>query len=361
MKFCSQCGSELQDGIRFCASCGTPVPTEETTPAAQEVAPEVAPIETAEPEQQATPSVEVQAAPQPQAAPVFTQPILPPAIKALKSLGTSPLFLVGVIAFTVNLFMSLITSVSGTSGIMGIIYRIASELDMEYAVYNALDGMHRFATVSSAIGTIIGMIPSIILAIGLWMIFAACASKTAGKLGTGGLTTIKVMTMNNLIFVCIGLVISELALLVALIAALNSFAGEEGAIAIGIIMLVVLLCMVLSIVYYAKVLKSINAAKNTAITGRPYAQTSRFVGVLCYIGAVCSIIGIIPSIGTVLTGYMGIGGFFASLMTTICSVATSICFGVLIFKYRSQMTGIQMQTAMYAPQQPVYGANQNWQ
>ena len=362
MKFCSKCGSQLGEGIRFCATCGTPVPVEEATSQIQEKAPEAAPVEATEALQQekTAPSNE-QSAPHAataQPAPVFAQPMLPSAIRILKALGTSPLFLVGVIAFTLNLFMTFINSFSGASNIVATIYRIASALDLEYMLADVLEDLYRFAATGNVLGTLVGMMPGIIIAIGLWMTYGACASKAPKKLGTAGLTMIKVLTIINLVFVCLALVIGELLLFVGLIAALDSFAGTEGAMVIGVIMIFVLLCMVLSIVYYAKVIKSLNAAKNTAITGRPFANASIFVGVLCFISAVCSIIGIIPTTVTAAAGFAPIGVFFANLITTICSATMSICFGALIFKYRSQMKSIQMQ--MYAPQPPVYGVNQNW-
>ena len=39
MKFCTNCGAEIREGIKFCSSCGTPLKTEETAPGAGTTSP----------------------------------------------------------------------------------------------------------------------------------------------------------------------------------------------------------------------------------------------------------------------------------------------------------------------------------
>ena len=54
MAFCKNCGKELQDGVKFCAACGTPVEAqpEQTAAPAQEPVQQAAPVqETAQPQQ----------------------------------------------------------------------------------------------------------------------------------------------------------------------------------------------------------------------------------------------------------------------------------------------------------------------
>lgn len=325
MSFCSKCGNNIADGVSFCSKCGAKITPFEQ---AQKVA-----------EENVTTYAESVSQP------VYRPVSYPPTIMAIKKLGSAPLFLIAVIAFTINVLWSFIMSVSGKTGITSALYMAANSLmsidsDAAYYIMDMIDEGYAVMRGVDVLFAIISIIPVALTAVGLWMIFASCADKSGKKLGTGGLSVIKIISIINLVFVCIGAFLIEIVFLIAMIASANSFAGGDVAWVFGLSMLLVLLVYIPVIIYYVKVIKSINVAKHSILTARPCEKASRFVGVLCYAGAGVTVIGFIVSViqAIVTFGYMG--GVFSNFVTTICSTTAYICFGMLIFRYRAYMMNI---------------------
>lgn len=81
--FCEKCGTQLPDGSKFCASCGTPTEPKQASPV-----------------QQAAPSVNPQQATQTAPQPVYTQPprpnyAPPPPPVGMTAQGTAPIITIG--------------------------------------------------------------------------------------------------------------------------------------------------------------------------------------------------------------------------------------------------------------------------
>ena len=303
MKFCSKCGGHINEGINFCPHCGARL---------------AANTQTYEPEY------------------VYSQPS---AAEALRKLGASPLFLSAVIIYALSALFSFFSSVSDSSGIMGYIYRIASMLDSEYIMYAYMDEIYSIASVGSIISSLFGMIPAILVWIGLLLVYRACKNPRGNTISLVGFNVLKVLKILGLVFICIGFFITELILLIALIASASTFSGSDTSGILFAAMAIILALAVISIIFYIKVLTSLDSAMYTILTGTPDCRASRFVGIICFIGAALSVLGILGQIIS-LTAGVSVTNLFFGILLAILRASEAAIFGILIFRYRSKMKSL---------------------
>ena len=126
-------------------------------------------------------------------------------------------------------------------------------------------------------------------------------------------------------------------MLIGIIATAGSF--EEVSAIFGIGIVVTLIVSVIVIIYYCKILKSLNMAIRSAKDNVPYPNASRFVGVMCFVGAVGALFGIVN---------LSILGIIQAILTMM----QMIIFGVLVFKYRNEMRTAAYETGSL--NQPTY-------
>ena len=400
--FCPNCGTKNDDNVVFCKNCGTkingvkqsesPAPTEAQppvapaepvvdTPATPEVP--VAPVAADIPETTAEPvapvepivaaAVDTPAAPVAPVTPVYT-PAAPapavsasaprskhPVLKVVKDMGASPLFLVAAITFSAAIFFSFI-GLFTLSDSVSFLNKILNS-----AGIGGYDGalLYQYKGLTVGMG-IIGLIPSVIYAIGIWSVFAAANNRRSDGMSTAGLTTIKVMEIIGLVFACIGLAAVLILAVVGFagIRTLGGYIGNYGSnyssvvsdvlpVVFVTLMIGVAIGLVLVIIYAAKIISSINTVKRTILTGNADYRVSGFVAVMNFIIAFFSL-------------FSAFSGSFATL-STVCSIASLICFGILLFKYKSAMLKLIRPDAnayaqpynanTYASAQNPYGGN----
>lgn len=368
--FCPNCGVKNEDNVAFCKNCGTklgnipPVNSQNAEPVQpQAEQPVQQPVETEQPQEASVPTAQPsalaqQAASDKQATPaaVYAPAVSTarprsnhPVLKAVKDLGASPLFLIAVIAFTAAVFFNLVSIFTRSSAS---IYSL-NEAFGRFGIDELNGTLYQMKDYLKAIG-VFSLIPSAIYLIGLWMIFAGAQQRGSDGMPTSGLTTIKVMAIIALVFVCIALALSEIVCVLAIIGisgyysyanVLPSDYGYGGAenmvstfatailvgVAIGALIVYVIL-----IVYEAKIISTINAVKGTILTGNPNYKVSGFVAVMNFIAAFFSLFGLFA-------------GGFAALLSEACSITALICFGILIFKYKSAMIRLLSTGAGYDP------------
>lgn len=352
--YCTRCGKPLPDAAQFCSSCGSKVsaPVAET-PVVETPVVEVPVIEAAPtPETPAyeTPAVEAPVAEAPVVEPAPTpayavsvpaaEPTATtggsPARAALKSVASSPLLLIAAIAFTLSLLLPILSYIlpfGGSASWMSALYDLAYELDLEdvfFELYDLFDA-DGFGVVSA----FLVQLPNLLIAIGLWVTYLSGVSRKSPCPTTAGLSMIKAMIVLGLVRFCL---VCSLVLIVVLgVAVAGSYLLSSDA--VFILFPLAVAVTVLGIIYYAKVIRSINAAKNTAKTGRPFAGASRFVAVACFAMAFFSFFGVF---GLFTYGFMPSPYRLIHMLTNglsvVCSVAAPACFGILIFKYRSKMS-----------------------
>ena len=55
---------------------------------------------------------------------------------------------------------------------------------------------------STVVSAVIGAIPSILMAVGMWLFYTTCRNTQSGNVSTVGLTICKVITIINLVLLC---------------------------------------------------------------------------------------------------------------------------------------------------------------
>lgn len=254
----------------------------------------------------------------------------------MKKACSSPAALVAVIAYTAAALFNLFSAIGGSSGILGYLYRIADALDVDLDYfYYASRG------VSVAVG-IIGMIPTVLTAVGLWITFASAANKMTAGMKTGGLTLVKVILIINFVFICIAFAAVEVVLSVAAASFSDSyFDSSVVGIMVGVI-IGIAVGMTPVILLYVKAVKTVNTMSLTARTGYPSDKVSVFVAVMAFIMGGFKLILLFVSSGVL------------AKLSGLCSVTASIAFGVFLISYRGKMKAAVSNIGYENVRQPVY-------
>ncbi len=234
-----------------------------------------------------------------------------------KRLMASPVALVGIIAYTVQLVLSPLAAASASSELLEI-------LDEIEGFETIADGVSRF-TANTVATSIVSMIPAIIMAIGMWLVYASAKSKTQPRIKTAGLTMNKVITIINLVCLCI---VSAILAVVILLVILGMFSSGETGAAVGvfIIMLFPVAAIVLAVIFIVKCLKTIGAMTEVANTGNSTREISTFVAVIMIVIGAFDAISALTSIT-----------HFMTFLDGAAAATSGICFGIFLFKYRNGM------------------------
>ncbi len=232
-----------------------------------------------------------------------------------KELLASPLFLWICIAFVLNLVFGLISAFEAPA-------LLSSPLDEFGYTVNRVEGF--VFIFSTAISYFFLISPQIVIAIGLFMMYAF-GKRSACHDRVKGLSVVKTGVVINEVISYIGyalaiLIIVFLAIFSGLI---DSFALEYGAdyppnVDLSVIMLIILIPVltvivilaILTIIYYVKLRRVMREAKRSFETGVASFKGTKYVFVIHFILAAFCLIGAIPVILT-----SGISAFLSSLAT----------------------------------------------
>lgn len=354
--FCPNCGTESPDGSAFCQECGAkldaPMPEKTTSEPENIEAP--APVQ---PEYQTPvqPQHQETYQPQYQPAPAYTPYQAPSTgntvLATIRKCFSSPLFLTATILMTIGAIASLITN---------ILYAGSN-----YVTINTGREVYRISaggmSSSYIIGIIIGMAPSILIVVGLWITYATARKQGDAPFTTAGLTMIKVIAIISMVFLGIGFIAIIIAMFIGgsmyesiLDGLSNSGYGDilgsygynygfdyRSVATSAIIIALVLIAVVFALVflYLIKLVTSINTVKRSATTFVPSDKVSGFVAVMMYI---IGVIGAIAAIAIMATG--STGSILLGLTALVSSIA-SILFGAFIFKYKNAMKSEMLKYA----------------
>ena len=324
--FCKDCGAQLASDTRFCPHCGS----------AQAVTP---------PNETITPPTE----------PDFADKVRATA----KKVGSSTAFLVATICITfVQIFGLLTMTPAGNS------FEAYSDI---FAAFGTA-GLKMLASLEnlSLVTDILGMIPSILITLGLWITFFSCTRRKP-KVNTAGLTMIFAVNLVQMVLSCL-ILLSAMSALAAIYACADFLPANDDivetiALAVGLVLLMIFAFV---LVYYIKVCTTISNIRSTLKTGVPNKKASRFVAILCHIsGGILIFSGIFSllSAGIVtLDSYYDESlsyalpyEIFLSAVTSLLTATAQIIFGALLFTYRRKMKTLEeedrlttFQTLSYA-------------
>lgn len=241
------------------------------------------------------------------------------ALQVVRKMGSSGMFLTAVIAYSVAFILSIISAFS-------VSYR-------EQLLYEFVRVSRGFNYAAA----IVSLIPTMLMLLGMWLTFGASLSR-GPRMSTAGLTIIKVMLIILQVLLAIAMGIVAIAFLIGMIAGggLLSDLGmgdvaREGVGIMLVVLLVISLVYTLICIFIAKTIKTINTVKYTIQTDKASANVSPFVAVMCIIACVgMTVVGV---------AYFAWGNLLSAL-SILLSLVTTLCFAILIFRYRSAMAGI---------------------
>ncbi len=268
-----------------------------------------------------------------------------PAVAAVKKTGGSALFLIATITYTVMLLLSLISAFMPTAvPYADLLYEITGD----YSVYYA----NSAASAGSIVGALIGAILTILIAVGLWMIYGASKSRKP-RVSTGGFTMVNVIEIIFLVLISIALAIVCIIMVVGALAVHETmsyasslsyygFGGAESVVGVAstafiVIFAFVILFCVLAIIYYAKLIGSIRVIKKAAngiVAGR---KISLFVIVINFILIGFSVIGLIGNL---------IFFSFLSFLSSLLAITFNVLITIALIQMRGKLNRIVMENAM---------------
>ncbi len=322
--FCGNCGTQCPDGTKFCAKCGNPLQSGGQTSQNQFSTPNNFNNGLSNGFNNVWNSIKD-----------TTSVRSPhPAVNQLKKMATSPLFLIAIIAFSLSILITLFSSGSIITSAFEQIEDILYESGLGYAM--DLSELGKFFEIFDRISftsAFISSIPNIVLAVGMWLIFAHGLDKRSEYMKTSGFTTIKVICVINKVMLIIYTIITAIVFAVILKPMFESLSelrdtsyGDSISTGISIIVVIALIIIAILVfftVVWSKIVKALDGFKYIAATGTPYFYFSKFVAVMCFVWAGGNLLGI------AFTGFTGV------LMIT-----SLICFGILIFYINSVMLNV---------------------
>lgn len=317
MKYCQNCGATLDDNARFCIECGG---------VAQETENYSSPVDYSN-------------------VPLISNNTV---LNTVRDCARSPFFLAAIILYTATILFNIVNLIQ-TMFVSSNIYNIPNVL------FNVSEDVLVASNISAIIVVVIGSSPAILMAVGMWITYASARGNDE-RMSTSGLTIIKVISIIFLVLMCVaaGMMLLLFALMIVVISVtgLSEFtdpeiwaefgsAAEAAVLAesVFVILLVVLIVLTaaiftFAIIYYAKIIKTINVIKSTIETGTVTGKISTFVAVMAIIiGAFMAF----PAL------YLLVMGQFIMVLSYLLSALSSIFFGVLLFSYKNKMASVSTQ------------------
>ena len=265
------------------------------------------------------------------------------ACAAVKSLAASPLFLIGTIFVSLGFLLSLISAFIPVnyarlfSMLPLEVYYALDFSDLQYQLYMLQDG----SVLTAFLFQLPGLILSALAVAGFWMTFASGKSGSSPTLKTSGLTILKVLQVFSVVGYAVLALLLVILLVIVLVTAVSAsgvydFIGAAMA-TLAVILLALLAVIALLIVYSAKVIGSINAAKAAAAGSAMLKKASMFVAVLGFLMAGYALID--------LYGTVVFSGWLAALRNA-CTAGAQIVFGICIIQFNKRVASLRTPYAM---------------
>lgn len=328
MKSCPVCGKPVEQEWAVCPYCGSPLGENAAGPRyAQSPGTGTQGEETTGPRYAPPPGAGAQggAYTGPQGGPAHGAAPTgweaePPALRRMRQMICSPLYLTGAIGYTCMVLFTLASTFrTGAAALTDTV--LAQLLDNVYWSSTWLDGLYNWMPllfVGSVGSTLVGQLPNILVVVGLWMLYASAADTSGAPLKTAGLSIIRGVQIFQL--VVLGLVALLCLIVMGVMVVGFQFYDLAAIIPIVLVFLVVLaVVLAVGVLYYVKLIATLNGFRQTIWTGQPQGTVSLYVAVL---GAVR---GVLPLFGVL------VGEAFATL-ASLGGAAAGIAFAILLFR-----------------------------
>ncbi|MBO4889095.1 MAG: hypothetical protein J5589_12410 [Firmicutes bacterium] len=270
-----------------------------------------------------------------------------PGLKALKNSFGSPIYLIATIAFTLTLVLSLVEAFVPSASMLGSIVSLIQQYAYQFGVPipDEFGDITALMSGSSIAGTIVGMIPSILIALGMWLIYSS-AKKASIPASTAGYSILQVMNIISMVLMCIATLMLVIFGIIGLVA-LNSLSGYYGGSSSGtmavaaICLLIGIVIMIFVIIYFAKLAAIYSISKDVLRYNRSAKKISMFVIVINFIALFFSAIGtvstlvsasamiVLPTTYVLMTILSAVASFVASLLQTLTFVRARQEFSAL--------------------------------
>lgn len=328
MKICPVCGKPVEQEWAVCPYCGSPLGENAAGPRyAQSPGTGTQGEETTGPRYAPPPGAGAQggAYTGPQGGPAHGAAPTgweaePPALGRMRQMIRSPLYLTGAIGYTCMVLFTLASTFrTGAAALTDTV--LAQLLDNVYWSSTWLDGLYNWMPllfVGSVGSILVGQLPNILVVVGLWMLYASAADTSGAPLKTAGLSIIRGVQIFQL--VVLGLVALLCLIVMGVMVVGFQFYDLAAIIPIVLVFLVVLaVVLAVGVLYYVKLIATLNGFRQTIWTGQPQGTVSLYVAVL---GAVR---GVLPLFGVL------VGEAFATL-ASLGGAAAGIAFAILLFR-----------------------------
>lgn len=318
--FCPSCGSQLKENARFCVVCGKRV---DDITAMSEKKPEYVP----------TP------APTPAPAPVYVpapEPVYTykgprytsvSVVEEVKNQCHSPLMIVLLVSFTMMVFMNFLGILAAGNDLSIFFYDSMNNMlgDILYDVFD-------FSLDSNAAGfaAFALQLPSIVVCIGLWVVFFTSFDTRINMMSTAGFTIVKVVrTIFTVISVfCFG------------VYALFGFLGCLASLRDGNLLMIFPIVLVGAVffavaAYFVKLGDTIDCFSYAAGSDYPADSVSKYVIVASF------------GIAGMLLMSVFMSGTVFPVLSGICGAVAFVMIGIVIIRYRRAM-----EFYRYSPDSP---------
>ena len=198
-----------------------------------------------------------------------------------------------------------------------------SSMEMNYLLMS-LDSLTSGLRGAALGGAILTQLPNILVAVGIWLVFATAFDKSGQPMKTTGLTMIKVVKTIQLVGICLGILLLEIGIGI-LASSIAKYDDSAWPYFIGI-MIGVLLGAAVGILFFVKIIQTINTIANSIRTQQQSNKVSVYVAVMCMIAGVWQAFTLVFNLGNLF-----------GMLSLLGSATASIVFSIFLFKYRSDM------------------------
>ncbi len=303
--FCSQCGAKNTDEATFCSKCGNKLISEKT-------------VSFFKP----PPSVQINVD--------TVQPPINNVYASLKKVATSPVFLTGLIALGVYIFLmwtiSGINSIIDLTTLSNIIEFFGAEGASSIGAL-ANYGINRFVDISK-VDILLSRLPHVVTLVGLCILFFMFKSYSNGALKITGLNILKYVQITSA-FIC---GYSFLRFLIGCVDILKKdyILYEIYGLIVTLILLSPIFCAI-QICFHFCAIKALNQITFTVLTGKAEKNIPPSLGYLCYVfGCFWSVIALFSNDSEKFLAYTAYA-------------VSQFCFGSLLLSYITEMERLEIE------------------